>query len=94
MTHVVSANGIDFLYFVAECHCLVNDQLEEIMRGRFPRQHFKLAIDSATPSYGDPKGNLCPNKSRYLWDNWQCEIRYLQLLLQSGPNLGWAGQQT
>lgn len=61
-THVISANGINFLDFVAECHCLVNDKLKEVMRGRFPRQKLKLSVDSATPGRDNPESNL-PGKS-------------------------------
>jgi hypothetical protein len=61
-THVISANGINFLNFVAECHCLVNEKLKEIMRGRFPRQKLKLRVDSATPGRHNPDRNL-PSKS-------------------------------
>src|SRR6267142_683535 len=56
--YMVSADGIDFLDFVAECHRLVNDKLKEIMRGRFPRQQFKLGVDSASPSHDNCQGNL------------------------------------
>ena len=57
-THVIGANGIDFLDFLAECHCLVNDELKEIVRGRFSRQKLKLSVDSTTPGQNNPNSNL------------------------------------
>lgn len=62
MTHVVSANGIDFLNFIGERHCLINDELKKVMGSGFSRQQLKLSIDSVTPSRNNYKSNLCTNE--------------------------------
>lgn len=68
MTHVIGANGIDFLDFLAECHCLINDKPKEIVRGRFSRQKLKLSVDSAAPGRNNPNGNLRASRLRScLW---------------------------
>jgi hypothetical protein len=61
---MISANGIDFLDFVAECRCFIDDKLNEIMRGRFPRQELELSVDGASPSHDDPKRNLRASQFR------------------------------
>ena len=46
---MVRANGIDFLDLVAECHSLVNQKLNEIVRGRFSGQQLEFFADPIDP---------------------------------------------
>ncbi len=55
---MVSSNCVNLLDLVAKCCSLVDEQLKEFMRGRFPREEFKLLVDGATPSYDNPRGDL------------------------------------
>ena len=58
MAYVVCANGIDLFDLVAERHRLVNQKLNETMRGRFSGQQFELSVDPVNPSASDAGGNL------------------------------------
>ena len=55
---MVRANGIDLFDFVAERHRIVNEKLNEIVRGRFSGQQFKFSVDPVDPSATDAGGNL------------------------------------
>lgn len=58
MAHVVRPDGIDFFDLVAESHRLVNQKLNEIMRGRFSGQQFEFPVDPMNPSAADACANL------------------------------------
>jgi hypothetical protein len=47
--YMVSAYSINLDYILAEGQSLVDYELEEIMRGRFPSQQFELLVHCATP---------------------------------------------
>jgi hypothetical protein len=55
---MVRANGIDLFDLVAECHRIVNEKLNEIMRGGFSGQQFEFSVDPIDPSTADAGGNL------------------------------------
>lgn len=42
---MVRSNRVNLLNFVAEGRCFVNDELQELMRGRLSGQLLKLPID-------------------------------------------------
>jgi len=56
--YVVRANGIDLFNLVAERHRLVNQELNEVMRGGFSGQKLKLLVDPVDPSATDASANL------------------------------------
>ena len=58
MTYVVRADGIDFFNLVAEHHCLVNEKLNEVVRGGSSGQQFKFSVDPVDPSAADAGANL------------------------------------
>ena len=57
-TNMVGTDGIEFLNFVAECERLVDDELDKLVRGGFPREQLKLLVDGSTPQCNDTNSNL------------------------------------
>ena len=55
---MVRANGIDLFNLIAERHRLVNQELNEVMRGGFSGQQLKLLVDPVDPSTTDASANL------------------------------------
>lgn len=55
---MVCTNGIDLFDLVAERHRLVNEKLNEIVRGRFSGQQFEFSVDPIDPSATDAGANL------------------------------------
>ena len=62
---MVSSDSVHLLNFIAESRGLVNEQLEEIMWGRFPREKFKLFLDGMCPRNNDSRGDLNDKKDAY-----------------------------
>ena len=55
---MVGPHGVDFLDLLAERHCLVYDELDELVRGGFASEQFELLINGASPRNDDEKSNL------------------------------------
>lgn len=55
---MISPHCVNFLNLVTESRSLVNKQLNEIMRRRFPREELKLFVDSSTPCDNNTGSNL------------------------------------
>lgn len=55
---MVGANGIDLLDLVAERHRLVNQELNEFVRGRFSGQQLEFSVDPVDPGAANAGANL------------------------------------
>lgn len=55
---MVSADSINLVDVCAKCHSLVNDELNEIVWRRFPRQEAELLMDRMYPCNNDTSGDL------------------------------------
>jgi hypothetical protein len=55
---VVRSDGIDLFNLVAERHRLVNQKLNEVVRGGFSSQQFEFSVDPIDPSATDAAANL------------------------------------
>jgi hypothetical protein len=55
---MVRADGIDLFDLVAERRRLVNQKLDELVRGGFSGQQFELSVDPIRPSDADANRNL------------------------------------
>jgi hypothetical protein len=60
---MVRTNGVDLLDFAAEHHRLVNQELDELVRGRFSGQQFEFSVDPIDPSNADACGDLWGRRS-------------------------------
>jgi hypothetical protein len=57
-TRVVRPYSDNFLNLAAECHSLVDDELQKLMWCRISGQEAKFLIDGATPSNNDTSTDL------------------------------------
>lgn len=57
-TNVVRPDRVDFLDLMAECHGLVCDKLDEIMRCTLASKKFELIVNRACPCRNDAKADL------------------------------------
>ena len=57
-TDVVRSHGIYFLDLVAEGHRLVDDELEELVRGRLSGKELELFVDGVSPRKNDASSDL------------------------------------
>lgn len=55
---MVCSDGIDLFNLVAERHRLVDQKLNEVMRGGFSGQQLKFSVDSVDPSATDAAADL------------------------------------
>jgi hypothetical protein len=60
-TDMICSYSIDLIELVAERHCLVNQELEEVMRCRLSGQKLELSVNRSTPGDDDSQGNLMEN---------------------------------
>lgn len=56
---MVRADSIDLFDLVAERHRVVDQKLDEIMRGGFAGQQFEFSVNPVDPGAADTGGNLC-----------------------------------
>ena len=56
--HMISPNGINLLNSVTKCHCLVSEQLKEIVWCAFAREETELLVNGHAPCYDDTGSNL------------------------------------
>ena len=66
---MVCSDGIDLFNLVAERHRLVNQKLNEIMRGGFSGQQFKFSVDPVDPSAADAAADLGVGKGGVSGEN-------------------------
>ena len=57
-TYMICADGIYLLDLLAEGHCFVDDELQEVVRRGLAREELKLAVDRARPRDNDSRGDL------------------------------------
>lgn len=57
-TYMVGAYSVDLLNLVAERRGLVDEELQELVGSRLPRQQLKLVVDGARPRKDDAECNL------------------------------------
>jgi hypothetical protein len=76
---MISSDGVNLLNFVGERCRLVDQQLYEIMRGRFSCQKLKLLVDGTSPRDTDTETDL---EESQVQGRQRQEWRDLQLLLQ------------
>ena len=55
---MVRSDGIDLFNLVAESHRLVNQKLDEVVRGGFSGQQFEFFVDPIAPSATDASTDL------------------------------------
>lgn len=55
---MISTDSIDLVYVYAESHGLVNDELNEFVWCRFPRQEAELLVYRMYPCNNDTRGDL------------------------------------
>lgn len=58
VTDMVCAHSVNFLNLIAESHSLVRQQLDKLMRGRFPGEKLELLVDRPSPGDDDTGCNL------------------------------------
>jgi hypothetical protein len=63
---VIGANGINLYNVFAKRCCLVNQELKEIMWGRFSGEEFELTVNSSAPRYNDAHSNLYEGNEFYV----------------------------
>ena len=57
-TDVVRAHGVNFLDLLAEGDGLVDDELEELVRGRLSGKELELFVDGVSPRKNDAGSDL------------------------------------
>lgn len=55
---MIGTNGINFYNIFAKCGRLEDQELQEIMRGRFSGEEFKLTVNGSAPGNNDTRSNL------------------------------------
>lgn len=55
---MICANGVDFLNGIRERRGLVDEELQELMRGCSAREKPEFAVYGAAPRNYDPRSNL------------------------------------
>lgn len=58
LTYLVCAYSIDLLDLVAERDGVVDEELQELVRGRFPSQQLELVVNGARPRKDDTERDL------------------------------------
>ena len=64
---MVCSDCVDLFDLIAKRHCLVNQKLNEVMRGGFSGQQFKFSVDPVDPRATDAAADLgrqCQKKNR------------------------------
>jgi hypothetical protein len=82
--YVVSAHGVDLLDFIAECRCLVDHKLEEVVRRRFAGEELELLVDGSTPKDHDEHRNLVAESVRR-YGNYLRVARTMMAPMGSSP---------
>jgi hypothetical protein len=57
-TYMIGSDGIDANNLIAKRGCFVGDELQEVVRGRFSSQEFKLLIHRSAPGRDDAQCDL------------------------------------
>ena len=55
---MIGPDGVDFCYVFVECSNFVDDELEEIVRGRLASKVFEFCMDGSGPGDDDTHSNL------------------------------------
>ena len=75
VTDVIGSHSIHFLNLFAEGHGLVDDELEELVRGGLAGKQLELLMNGTSPRYYDKESNLETAQSDVGWDSRKGSVR-------------------